>query len=76
MNLSRLGVRFQVDAAGTLDTGARPDPVVVIHRGPPVEIGCERGGQAHFGVSIHGDVDIIPAGTRASGCSRSGTVRS
>jgi len=62
MKLGRLGVRLQVDPAGVLESTARPDPYIVIHVGAPVEIGCERAGQMHRGVSVHGDVDIIPAG--------------
>jgi AraC family transcriptional regulator len=62
MSLSKLGVCLQVDAAGILETPARPDPHIVIHVGPPVEIGCERGGQVHSGRSVHGDIDIIPSG--------------
>jgi AraC family transcriptional regulator len=34
----------------------------VIHYGSPVEIGCERGDHTHSGTSIHGDIDIVPAG--------------
>jgi AraC family transcriptional regulator len=60
--MSRLGVRFQVDPPGVLDVAARLDPHIVIHSGPPVEIGCERGGQVHSGLSVHGDIDIVPAG--------------
>jgi AraC family transcriptional regulator len=45
-----------------MESPAGRDPVLVIHHGPPVEIGCERGNQAHRGLSVHGDIDIIPAG--------------
>jgi len=62
MNRGSLGVRLQVDPPGVLHAEARPDPVIVMHYGRPVEIGCERGGQGHFGLSVHGDVDIVPAG--------------
>jgi AraC family transcriptional regulator len=62
MKAGRLGVRLQVDPAGVLVTTARPDPVLVIHFGHPVEVGCVRGGQAHAGTSVHGDIDIVPAG--------------
>ncbi len=30
--------------------------------GGPVEIQCERGGNRHNGIGVHGDVDIIPSG--------------
>jgi len=62
MSLEKIAARLQVDEAGTLESGVRPDPVVVVHYGPPVEIGCERGGRFHRGLSIHGDIDILPAG--------------
>jgi AraC family transcriptional regulator len=63
MNLGRLIVRVQTDPAGVLEATPRPDPVILIHIGAPVEIGCERGGQMHCGLSVHGDVDVIPPGT-------------
>lgn len=62
MNAGRLIARLQTDPAGVLESPERPDPILVIHHGRPVEIACERGGQAHRGLSVHGDVDIIPAG--------------
>ena|SRR5579864_2058760 len=60
--LDRMTVRVQIDPPGILETNARPDPRVVIHLGRPVVIGCERGGVVHRGLTIHGDVDIIPSG--------------
>jgi AraC family transcriptional regulator len=62
MKLGKLGVRLQVDPSGVTESPAPRDPHIVIHVGHPVEIGCERAGQTHRGVSVHGDVDIIPAG--------------
>lgn len=62
LNRGRLGVRLQIDPPGVLDTPARPDAHIVIHWGAPVEIGCERGGKGHRGLSVHGDVDIVPPG--------------
>jgi len=62
MNQSRLGVRLLVDPAGILETPAQRDPIIVIHVGPPVEIECERGGQIHRGLHVHGDIDIVPVG--------------
>lgn len=63
MNLGSLIVRVAIDPAGIIESTARPDPVLLIHVGAPVEIGCERGGQMHCGLSLHGDVDVIPPGT-------------
>jgi hypothetical protein len=31
--------------------------------GASVHIGCRRGGKYHCGLSVHGDIDIIPPGT-------------
>jgi len=62
MGAARLTARLQSDPAGVLLAPARPDPVLVIHDGPPVEISCERGGKLHRGLSVHGDIDIIPPG--------------
>jgi AraC family transcriptional regulator len=63
MDQAQVSTRYQVDAAGVLDAPASPDPHIVIHVGPSVEIACERGGRFHRGTSVHGDVDIIPAET-------------
>jgi AraC family transcriptional regulator len=62
MNLGKIDVRLQVDPAGVLETVARLDPVIVMHVGPSVQIGCERGRQEYWGLSVHGDIDIVPAG--------------
>ncbi|HLG98687.1 MAG TPA: AraC family transcriptional regulator [Bryobacteraceae bacterium] len=59
----RLVVRIQSDPAGVVDGPARPHPVVVIHVGPSVNVACRRGERYHSGMAVHGDVDIIPAGT-------------
>jgi AraC family transcriptional regulator len=61
MNLDRLGVRLQTDPPGVIETTPRPDPYILVHVGAPVEIACERGGQSHRGLSVHGHVDVIPA---------------
>ena len=61
MNLDRLGIRLQTDPPGIFETTPRPDPYILVHVGSPVEIACERGGQSHRGLSVHGHVDVIPA---------------
>jgi AraC family transcriptional regulator len=58
----QLLVRMQTDPAGVVEVPGRLHPVVVIHVGPSVYIACNRGGRRHRGLSVHGDVDIIPAG--------------
>jgi AraC family transcriptional regulator len=37
--------------------------VVSIHIGPPGHVSCRRGRYSHHGTAVHGDIDIIPAGT-------------
>lgn len=63
MSSQKVEVHLQIDPAGVLESPARPYPLLVVHYGVPVEIGCERGGQGHRGLSIHGYIDIVPAGT-------------
>ena len=55
-------VRFRTDPAGVVEVPARDHPVVVIHFGPSVYIHCRRGPYRHSGLSVHGDIDIVPAG--------------
>src|SRR6266851_1120802 len=61
MNLDRLGIRLQTDPPGIIETTPRSDPYILVHVGSPVEIACERGGQSHRALSVHGHVDVIPA---------------
>lgn len=44
---------------------ALPKLYVSIHVGRSVHMDCERGGYKHSGLLVHGDIDIIPAGTSA-----------
>ena len=55
-------VRFRTDPAGVVEVPPRDHPVVAIHFGPSVYIHCKRGSQCHRGLSVHGDIDIVPAG--------------
>ncbi len=59
----RLSLRLLKDPPGVVHAPARPNPGIVIHMGPSVHISCDRGGYRHRGLSVHGDVDIVPAGT-------------
>jgi AraC family transcriptional regulator len=59
---SPLAIRLQTDPAGVIHAANRPNPTIVIHVGRPVQIACDRGGLRHRGRSVHGDIDIVPAG--------------
>jgi hypothetical protein len=65
MNAGNLGLRLRVDPPGLVEVPARQDAHIVIHFGQPVAIACERAGQRHSGLSIHGDIDIVPVGVAA-----------
>jgi AraC family transcriptional regulator len=65
VDFPNLSVRLQTDRPGVIDAPASPDAHVVIHVGPSVKIECKRGGHTHRGSAIHGDVDILPAGTES-----------
>jgi AraC family transcriptional regulator len=59
-----LAARIASDPPGVIeDPGRHAGPAIVIHLGPSVHIHCNRGGQSHSGVAVHGDIDIVPAGT-------------
>jgi AraC family transcriptional regulator len=58
-------VRFRTDPPGVVEVPARDHPVVVIHVGPSVYIHCRRGSWSHCGLSVHGDIDIVPTGIPA-----------
>ena len=60
--LDRLTVHLRTDAPGVVEVPGMPDPIIVLKVGPSVQIECNRGGRSHRGLSVHGDVDIIPAG--------------
>ena len=51
------------DPAGITDSPASRKVIVSIHMGSSVHIGCRRGGKYHCGLSVHGDIDIIPPNT-------------
>jgi AraC family transcriptional regulator len=51
------------DPPGRLEVPGLPDTFVSIHVGPSVQIACRRGGYSHRGLTVHGDIEIIPADT-------------
>src|SRR5262249_7298949 len=58
----KLAVRLLTDPPGVLEAPSMPNPFIVIHVGKSVHVACDRGGKHHRGLSVHGDVDIVPAG--------------
>ena len=56
-------LRLITDPPGVVEAPAFPNTMVFVHYGPPVFVTCRRGDQRHSGMSVHGDVDIIPANT-------------
>jgi AraC family transcriptional regulator len=63
--LSHNGFRVSLltDPPGTVEVPGMTDTRVSIHVGTPVQVACRRAGQFHSGVSVHGDIHIIPAAT-------------
>jgi AraC family transcriptional regulator len=57
-----LKVLLLSDPAGVLVSPASQRTTVSIHVVTSVHIGCRRGGQYHCGLTVHGDIDIIPPG--------------
>lgn len=51
------------DAPGLVAFSGSPAVVVSLHVGPSVTADCRRGGERHRGITIHGDLEIIPPHT-------------
>ena len=58
-----VSVRVMTDPAGRIETPPLPNPRIAIHLGSSVYMSCQRGGQKHGGLAVHGDIDIVPADT-------------
>jgi hypothetical protein len=56
-------VRVVTDPAGRIETPPLPKPRIAIHLGSSVYVVCQRAGQKHPGLAVHGDIDIVPADT-------------
>jgi AraC family transcriptional regulator len=54
---------FKSDPPGLIKEPAPRNTIVAVHYGRSVDISCRRGGCRHRGTAVHGDIDIIPAGT-------------
>ncbi len=50
------------EGPGVIEVPAQENPRVVIHAGQPIRVACRRGDDTHAGVTVYGDVDIVPAG--------------
>ncbi|HYM00985.1 MAG TPA: AraC family transcriptional regulator [Blastocatellia bacterium] len=57
------GVVLSTPPVGTLELPASPALIVSMHVGEAAVSSCRRGGQTHFGTTVHGDINIIPPGT-------------
>lgn len=50
------------DRKGQMQMPAAEAVIVVVHIGTPAKLICHRDGRRFSGTSVHGDIDIIPAG--------------
>ena len=55
------------DNPGVIEVPGQPNPRLVIHVGQRVRVVCTRGDDSRVGATVHGDIDIVPAGV-ASRC--------
>jgi AraC family transcriptional regulator len=58
-------VILQLNGSGVIESSELAGPVVVVHVGSPVRVECRYGPKSHVGLTIHGDVDVVPAGVPA-----------
>jgi hypothetical protein len=58
--VDKLSVRLLTDPPGVLEVPGTPNPFIVIYVGRSVYISCDRSGRRHRGLSVHGDIDIVP----------------
>jgi AraC family transcriptional regulator len=58
-----LRVLLLTDPPGVIEVPGLRNTLVSIHVGTSVQVSCRRGAQSHQGMAVHGDIDIIPAGT-------------
>jgi AraC family transcriptional regulator len=62
-NCGRVSVRVFTDPPGRTETPALLRPRLAIHLGRSVYMVCQHGKHKHRGWGVHGDIDIVPAGT-------------
>jgi AraC family transcriptional regulator len=63
MKDSGLRLSLLTDPPGVVEIPGLRYTIVSIHVGPSAYVSCRRGGRSHHGTLVHGDIDIIPAGT-------------
>lgn len=63
MKFNGVRVALLTDPPGRFEVAAQEDARVSIHCGPPTPITCDRAGTHYTGVSLHGDIHIIPSAT-------------
>ena len=51
------------DEPGVVKVPAARSTWVSVHIGPSIRVNCRRAGYSHRGIVVHGDIEIIPAGT-------------
>jgi AraC family transcriptional regulator len=61
----QLSLRIVTDPPDRVETPALAKPRIAVHLGRSVYMVCQRAGVKHRGWGVHGDIDIIPAGTPA-----------
>ena len=61
--LEKISVRVMGDPPGRIETAPQNRPRIAVHLGSSVQMFCQRAGQKHRGLAVHGDIDIVPAGT-------------
>ena len=58
-----LSARILIDPPNRIEIPASARPRIAVHLGRSVHIASQRGISKHRGWAIHGDIEIIPAGT-------------
>ena len=61
----KLSMQILTDPADRVETRQLNMPLIAMHVGRSVYMVCQRGQQKHRGWGVHGDIDIMPAGTRS-----------
>src|SRR5262245_29041125 len=62
LNHNGFRVSLLTDPPGLIEVTGQADNRVSFHAGMPVQVSCRRAGCSHSGISVYGDIHIIPAG--------------